>query len=130
MYSKIGFEMSFIVVEAIRGRCASFMVLTAMVSEIFHAQTNSPILVVVRLFFLWFPLCRGEAGLFVTPMYGYSCNSFPLVPVPFLSTFLPPLPFSGLSSHNPPILAVVFLVFCNHRASLSRIFSVISHLSF
>ena len=33
------------------------------------------------LFFLWFPLCRGEAGLFVTPMYGYFCNSFPLVPV-------------------------------------------------
>ena len=81
MYSKIGFEMSFIVVEAIRRRCASFMVLTATVSEIFHAQTNSPILVVVLLFFLWFPLCRGEAGLFVTPMYGYFCNSFPLVPV-------------------------------------------------
>ena len=33
------------------------------------------------MFFLWFPLCRGEAGLFVTPMYGYFCNSFPLVPV-------------------------------------------------
>ena len=28
---------------------------------------------------------------------------------PFLSTFLPPLPFSDLSSHNPPI----FHVFCN-----------------
>ena len=35
MYSKIGFEMSSIVVEAIRGRCASFMVLKATVSEIF-----------------------------------------------------------------------------------------------
>ena len=27
--------------------------------------------------------------------------------------FLPPLPFSNLSSHSPPILAVVFLVFWN-----------------
>ena len=44
MNSKIGFEMSFIVVvvvEAIRGRCASFMILTATVSEIFGGQTNS-----------------------------------------------------------------------------------------
>ena len=32
---KIGFEMSLIVVEAISGRCASFMILTATVSEIF-----------------------------------------------------------------------------------------------
>ena len=32
------------------------------------------------LFFLWFPLCRGEAGLFATTMYGYFCDSFPLVP--------------------------------------------------
>ena len=46
MDSKIGFEMSVIVVEAIRGRCASFMVLTATVSEIFGGQTNSSILVV------------------------------------------------------------------------------------
>ena len=43
---KIGFEMSLIVVEAIRGRCASFMILTATVSEIFGGQTNSAILVV------------------------------------------------------------------------------------
>ena len=35
-----------IVVEAIRVRCASFMVLTATVSEIFGGQTNSSILVV------------------------------------------------------------------------------------
>ena len=28
---------------------------------------------------------------------------------PFLSTFLPPLPFSDLSSQNPPNVAVVFL---------------------
>ena len=34
MDSKIGFEMSLIVVEAIRGRCASFIILTATVSEI------------------------------------------------------------------------------------------------
>ena len=36
---------------------------------------------------------------------------FPLVPVVgiFLFTFLPPLPFSDLSSHNPPNLSVVFL---------------------
>ena len=32
----------------------------------------------------------------------------------------------SLSSHNPPILAVDFLVFCNLLASLSQIFSVIS----
>ena len=42
---KNGFEMSLIVVEAIRGRCASFMILTATVSEIFGGQTNSSILV-------------------------------------------------------------------------------------
>ena len=45
MDSKIGFEISLIVVEAIRGRCASFLVLTAKVSEIFGGQTNSSILV-------------------------------------------------------------------------------------
>ena len=38
--------MSLIVVEAIRGRCASFMVLTATVLEIFGGQTNSSISVV------------------------------------------------------------------------------------
>ena len=31
--SKIGFEMSVIVVEAMRGRCASFVILTATVSD-------------------------------------------------------------------------------------------------
>ena len=45
MDSKIGFEMSLIVVEAIRGRCASFMILTAMGWEIIGGQTNSSILV-------------------------------------------------------------------------------------
>ena len=48
MASTIGFEMSFVVVEAIRGRCASFMVLTTpTVSEIFGGQANSSILVVI-----------------------------------------------------------------------------------
>ena len=46
MESKINFEMRMIVVEAIRGRCAGFMILTATVSEIFGGQTNSPSLVV------------------------------------------------------------------------------------
>ena len=46
MDSKIGFEMSLIVVEAFRGRCASFMILTATISEIFGGQTNASILVV------------------------------------------------------------------------------------
>ena len=48
MDSKIGFEMNLIVVEAIRGRCASCTVLTATVSEIFggHVQTTPSILVV------------------------------------------------------------------------------------
>ena len=38
--------MSFIVVEAIRGRCARFTVLTATVSEIFGGQANSSILLI------------------------------------------------------------------------------------
>ena len=46
MNSKIGFEMNLIVVQAIRGRCASFTVLTATVSEIFGGQTTPSILVV------------------------------------------------------------------------------------
>ena len=46
MDSKNCFEMSVFVVEAIRGRCASFMMLTATVSEIFGGQTNVCILVV------------------------------------------------------------------------------------
>ena len=40
MDSKIGFEMNLIVVKVIRGRCASFIVLTATVSEIFGGQTT------------------------------------------------------------------------------------------
>ena len=38
-----------IIVEAIRGRCASFIILTASGSEIIGGQTNSSILVVYRL---------------------------------------------------------------------------------
>ena len=48
MVSKIGFEMNVIVVEAIRGRCASFTVLTSTVSEIFGGQTTPYIVVVYR----------------------------------------------------------------------------------
>ena len=43
MDSNIGFEISLIVVDAIRGRCASFTVRTATVWEIFGGQTNSSI---------------------------------------------------------------------------------------
>ena len=46
MGSKICFEMSLFVVEAVRGRCPSFMILSATVSEICGGQTNVPILVV------------------------------------------------------------------------------------
>ena len=46
MDSNICFEMSVFVVEAIRGRCASFMIVTAKVSEICGGRTNVPILVV------------------------------------------------------------------------------------
>ena len=46
MDSEIGFEMSLTVVEAIRGRCAGFMIPTATLTEIFGGQTNSSILVV------------------------------------------------------------------------------------
>ena len=46
MCSKIGFEMSLIIVEAIRGRRASFMILVATVSEIFGGETCPSILVV------------------------------------------------------------------------------------
>ena len=46
MDNKIGFGMSLIVIEEIRGRRASFMILTATVSETFGGQTNSSIVVV------------------------------------------------------------------------------------
>ena len=53
MDSKICFEMSVFVVEAIGGRCASFMIVTATVSEICGGQTNVPILVTHRLALLF-----------------------------------------------------------------------------
>ena len=40
------FEMSLFVVGAIRGRCASFVIITATVSDICGGQTNVSILVV------------------------------------------------------------------------------------
>ena len=48
MDSKICFEMIFFVVEEIRERCASFMILTGTVSEICggQGQTNVSILVI------------------------------------------------------------------------------------
>ena len=46
MDSKSGFEMNLTVVEAIRGRCVSFTVLTATGSDIFGGQTTPSILVV------------------------------------------------------------------------------------
>ena len=50
MDSKICFEMIFFVVEAIRERCASFMILTATVSEICGGQTHVSILVQYRCY--------------------------------------------------------------------------------
>ena len=44
--TKIGFEMSLIVVEAMRGQCASLMILTATVSKLLGGHTNFSILVV------------------------------------------------------------------------------------
>ena len=56
--------MSLIVVEAIRGRCVSFMILTTTVPEIFGGQTNSSILVVqiivTRAFWLFQCFWDGE----------------------------------------------------------------------
>ena len=57
MDSNIFFEMSFIVVEAIRGRCAGFMILTTTVPEIFSGQTNSSILVVGPIDNICIALC-------------------------------------------------------------------------
>ena len=53
--------MVFFVVEAIRERCASFMILTATVSEICGGQTNVPILVVGPI----------DDGIAVLAEYGY-----------------------------------------------------------
>ena len=62
MDSKIGFEMNVIVVEAIRGRCASFTVLTAIFGYIWW--TDNPIYfssIDVNLFiFFCFPRMIGR----------------------------------------------------------------------
>ena len=70
-------------------KCSHLQKVTTFCGKAFLASFYgvATFLVVQYLFFLWFPLCRGEAGLFVTPMYGYFCNSFPLVPV--VSLFSP-----------------------------------------
>ena len=62
-----------------------------------------------------------------TPPYGYLRYCAPLLPVvslfsPLFSLSL--LPFLVLSSHNPSIFDVVFLVFCHILVSLTQIFSV------
>ena len=51
MYSNICFENVF-VVEAIRGRCASFMILMATLWELFGGQANSSILVLSKVLHL------------------------------------------------------------------------------
>ena len=57
------------------------------------------------MFLLWFPFWRGEAGLFVTPLYGYVCNLFPLDPV-----------------------VAFYLLFCSSSAFLGSLFTQSSHL--
>ena len=64
MDSKIGFEMNLIVVEAIRGRCASFTDLTATVSEIFGGQTTPSILVVDGTHQAIIPILSGATIIF------------------------------------------------------------------
>ena len=80
-----------------------------------------------------FPFSRGEAivirhsTIWLLSLFCFHCSPYCSS---FLYTFLPPLPFSDLSSYNPPILPVVYIVFRNLLVSLSQIFSVISSLSF
>ena len=47
---------------------------TAVNGQKIVSFARSFILESMDLIFLWFPLCRGEAGLLVTPMYGYFCQ--------------------------------------------------------
>ena len=55
------------------------------------------------LFFLWFPLCRGEADLLVTAKYGYFRNLLPLVHVVALfSPFFFLLCLSQISLYTVP----------------------------
>ena len=57
-----------------------------------------------------FLFCRGEAGQLSSAVR--LLLLFFIAPC-FLPSLLPPLSFLDLSSDNPPILAVAFLVFCN-----------------
>ena len=65
------------------------------------------------LFFIWFPFCRREAGLVVTPLYGYFCNFPPLVPVVVglfsALVFLLCLSQSDLSSFIPTMCPAHFI---------------------
>ena len=86
MDSKIGFEINLIAVEAIRGRCASFTVLTATVSEIFGGQTTPSILVtsidlwevtiiyshIICRLFIWFDRKNAIRQVIYYPVFGAS----------------------------------------------------------
>ena len=74
MNSKICFEMSLFVVEAIRGRCASFMILTATVSVICGGQTNVSILVVYIQLFPIRMLLESECDCSRSSLHGYSMS--------------------------------------------------------
>ena len=85
----------------------------------------------IFLFFLWFP-CVGVRLVYWSLRRTATfviCFHWSLLLALSLH-FSPPLPFSDLSSRISPILAVIFLIFCNLLASLSRMFSVIYRLSF
>ena len=93
--------------------------------------TTNEVTITIIVLHISFSFSRGEAGQFsLCCMATFVIFSFVPCCWPSLSTFLPPLPFLDLSSHNPPILAVVFLVLCNIPVSLSQIFAAISYLSF
>ena len=47
MDSKIGFEMSLLVVEGKRGRCESFMILRQRFRRLFGGQTNPAIFCII-----------------------------------------------------------------------------------
>ena len=96
MDSKICFEIIFFVVEAIRERCASFMILTATVSEIYGGQTNVSILVVYiitaicprssgqhQVEQLTQHMCQHRSGAYKNKLFHY------LFSVGLLNTFIP-----------------------------------------
>ena len=77
--------MSLIVVEAIRGRCASFMILTATVSEIFGGWTNSSFLVVGPILTLLMSVyslgaCAIDGSYPLDPALRHGDNFLPGVP--------------------------------------------------